>query len=310
MDVEVVPDDVDGTFGIRRGDQAHKAPQVLGLPRLAARRDDLPGAHIEGRDDCLRAVAGVLPLPTRAATGLAGAPMVREAVFQGLYTGHFVDAEHGAIGWRMETEIADLRHFFPELRVGAVQPAPDQMRPYVALRENPLHARFADRRDDPASDGLLSDLLERPRDRDVLRFPAAVSSGVLLTDRLTGQGNDLAAGDGVELRGVAATRKISKALKTFAQESTAPTLDASDRNAQARGDLLRASAFGARHDDPRPSGVTLSARRRAHPTGQFCGFLGRQLQHQRRSTASRRGFHLSDLPYRHLSEMYSVLPPS
>jgi hypothetical protein len=52
----------------------HEAPQVLGLPRLAAGCDHLPGAHIEGREDRLRAVPRVLPFPTRAAAWPAWPP--------------------------------------------------------------------------------------------------------------------------------------------------------------------------------------------------------------------------------------------
>src|SRR5439155_1256771 len=81
----------------------------------------------------------------------------------------------------------------PKLRVGAVQPSPHQMRPHVALREDPLHGRPADRRHDPVGGGLLSHLLDGPRDRDVLGLPAAVRPGVLLPDRLTRQRDDLAA---------------------------------------------------------------------------------------------------------------------
>src|SRR6202040_2911332 len=79
---------------------------------------------------------------------------------------------------------------------------------------------------------------------------------------------------------------------------------------QAIRDLTRAAAFGARQDDPRPRRVTLCAGGGAHPRGQFCGFFERQLERQRRSSTSRRGTHLGELPYRSLCEMYSNLKPA
>src|SRR3989442_707172 len=76
VDVEVVPDDVDGALGILHGDRAHEAPQVFAPPPRAAGRDDLSRAHVERRDDRPGAVPGVLPFPTRAATGLSGPPVI------------------------------------------------------------------------------------------------------------------------------------------------------------------------------------------------------------------------------------------
>jgi len=66
VDIEVVPDDVDRSLGVLRGDSAREPPQILALARPAARRNDLPCANIEGRDGGLRAVPFVLPFPTRA----------------------------------------------------------------------------------------------------------------------------------------------------------------------------------------------------------------------------------------------------
>src|SRR6266545_1650024 len=306
VDVEVVPDDVDRSLRILRGDGAHESPQVLALPRRAADRDDLPGAHIKGRNDGSRAVPFVLPFPTRAASRTAGSPMIGKTVFQGLHASHLVNAEHGAAGGRVEIEVADLGHLLPKLRIGAVQPAAHQMRPDGALREDPLHGRLADRRHDGAGDGLLTHVLDGPRDRDVLGLPAAVWPGVLLPDRLTRQRDDLAAGHRAEFRCMAPAREIPKARKALAQESASPALDAPDGDAQAIRDLTRASAFGARQDDPRPRRVTLCGSGRAHTQRQFCGFLGRQLERQRRSSTSRRGTHLGELPYRSLCEMYSA----
>ena len=180
------------------------------------------------------------------------------------------------------------------------------MRPDVALREDPLHGRLADRRHDLAGDRLLAHVLDGPRDRDVPRLPAAVLPGVLLTDRLTGQRDDLAAGHRAEFQSMAPAREIPKALEALPQESPAPALDAPDGNPQAIRDLTRAAAFGACQDDPRPRRVTLCAGGRAHPRGQCCGFFGRQLERQRRSSTSRRGTHLGELPYRSLCEMYSA----
>src|ERR1700680_1973912 len=306
VDVEVVPDDVDRSLRILSGDLAHEPQQVLALPRRAADRDDLPGAHIKGRNDGPRAVPFVLPFATRAAAGPAGSPMIGKTVFQGLHAGHLVNAEHGAAGGRVDIEVADLGHLLPKLRIGAVQPAAHQMRPDVALREDPLHGRLADRRHNRAGDRLLPHVLDGPRDRDVLGLPAAVLPGVLLTDRLTGQRDDLAAGHRAEFQRMAPAGEIPKALEALQQESPAPALDAPDGNPQAIRDLTRAAAFGARQDDPRPRRVTLCAGGGVHPRGQFCRFFGRQLERQRRSSTSRRGTHLGELPYRSLCEMYSA----
>jgi hypothetical protein len=232
--------------------------------------------------------------------------MIGEAVFQGLYAGHLVNAEDGAAVRRGEIEITDLRHLLPKVRVGAVQPSSDQMRPYVALSEDSLHGRLADRRHDAASDGVPSYLLDGPRDRNVLGCPTAVRPGVLLTNRLTGQRDDLAAGHGAEFRSMAVARKISKPLEALPQESASPALDAPNGNPQAIRDLARAATVGARQDDLRPRRVTLCARRRSHSGGQFCGFIRRQLERQRRPSTSRRDTHLGELPYRSLSGMYSA----
>src|SRR6202158_1176040 len=180
VDIEVIPDDVDRSLGILRRDRAHEAPQVLGLPRRAAGRNDVPDAHIEGREDRLRAVPPVFPFPTRAAAWPAWPPMIGVAMCQGLHAGHLVHAEHGAARRRVEIEVADLGHLFPELRIGAVEPAPHQMRTDGALREDPLHGGFADRRHDLADDRLPPHVLDGPRDRDVLWLPAAIRPGVLL----------------------------------------------------------------------------------------------------------------------------------
>src|SRR6266852_9349103 len=243
VDIEVVPDDVDRSLGILRGDHAHEPHQVLAFARRAAGGDDRPGAYIKGRNDGPRAVPFVLPFPTRATVRAAGSPMIGKPVFQGLHAGHLVNAEHGAPGGRVEIEVADLGHLLPKLGVGAVQPAAHQMRPDVALREDPLHGRCADRRHDPAGDRLLAHVLDGPRDRDVLWLPASVVPGVLLPDRLTGQRDDLAAGHRVEFRRMAPAREIPKAFEALAQESASPALDAPDGDAHAIRDLTRAAAF-------------------------------------------------------------------
>ena len=174
--------------------------------------------------------------------------MIGEAVFQGLHPGHLVNAEHGAAGGRGEIEVADLGHFLPKVRVGAVQPSPDQMRPHGALREDPLHGRPADRRHHPAGSRLLSHLLEGPRDRDVPGLPAAVRPGVLLPDRLTRQRDDLTASDRAERQGMTTARQIAEPLEALAEESSSPAFDAPPGDSQAPRNLTRASAFGARHD--------------------------------------------------------------
>jgi hypothetical protein len=124
------------------------------------------------------------------------------------------------------------------------------MRPDVALREDPLRGRLADRRHDLAGGRLLAHVLEGPRDRDVLALPAAVLPGGLPTDRLTGQRDDLAAGHRAEFQCMAPAREILKALEVLTQEPPAPALDAPNGDSQAIRDLTRAAAFGARQDDP------------------------------------------------------------
>jgi hypothetical protein len=213
--------------------------------------------------------------------------MVGEAVFQGLHAGHLVNAEDGAAWGRAEIEVADRGPLLPKLRIGAVQPSPHQMRAHGALGQDPLHGRPADRRDDPASDGRLSHVLDGPRDGEVLRFPAAVRPGILLPDRLARQRDDLAAGYRAERQGMATARESPEPFEALAQESPPPALDAPDRDSQTSRDLSRASAVGACQDDPRPGGITLGAGRRTYPEGQFGGFLGRQLERQRRPPPSR-----------------------
>jgi hypothetical protein len=130
--------------------------------------------------------------------------------------------------------------------------------------------------------------------------------GILLPDRLACQRDDLAAGHRAKRQGMATAREIPEPFEALAQESPPPPLDAPDRDSQTSRDLPRASAVGACQDDPRPGGITLGAGRRTYPEGQFGGFLGRQLERQRRPTTSRRGLHLGELPYRNISEMYSA----
>ena len=90
-----------------------------------------------------------------------------------------------------------------------------------------------------------------------VRTELSGEDGVLLPDRFTHQGDDLAAGDRLERRGMAPAREIPEAFEALAQESPAPAFAAPDGTAQARRDLTRAPAFGARQNDSRPRDVPL-----------------------------------------------------
>src|SRR3990172_4549732 len=105
-------------------------------------------------------------------------------------------------------------------------------------------------------DRLLSHLLDRPRDRNVFLLPALVLPGVLLTDGLTGQRNDLATGHRAELRRMATSIEISEALEAPAQEPRSPALDSLDGNPQSCPDRAGATPSGAGQDDPSPCRVT------------------------------------------------------
>ena len=105
---------------------------------------------------------------------------------------------------------------------------------------------------------------------------------------------------------VADRDQIAEPLEALAQESPSPAFDAPHGDSHASRDLPRASSFGTRQDDPRPGGVALCGGRCSYSEGQFSGFLGRQLERQRRPTTSRQGTHLGDLTYRNISEMYSA----
>jgi hypothetical protein len=108
----------------------------------------------------------------------------------------------------------------------------------------------------------------------------------------------------------AAAREIPEALEALAEKSGSPALNAPDGNAQARRDRTGTPAFGARQNDARPRGVPLCASRGSYPDGQCGRFLGRQLEGSWWPSASRRGLHLDELPYRNRSKMYSTFPPS
>jgi hypothetical protein len=79
-----------------------------------------------------------------------------------LHSGLLVDAEHDASLRRVQVKLADFRHFAAKVGVRAVQPQPDAMWPDAISRENPKHARSADRHPGVLCDEPRTKRVERP----------------------------------------------------------------------------------------------------------------------------------------------------
>src|SRR5258708_8614124 len=73
MDVEVVPDDVDGTSRVLPRKRLHELHEILGTSSSPAMSEDFARAGVEGRDQRSRAVPHVLELQTRIASRSGGA---------------------------------------------------------------------------------------------------------------------------------------------------------------------------------------------------------------------------------------------
>src|SRR5690606_21189141 len=129
VDVEVVPDDDDLARDARADglQDLHQIPPRSLRPALSI---DLAGAHVERCEERARAVAAVVELLPARAAGLRRLEprptlMCEEALL--------VDAEDGRVVGRRHVQLAHPFDLVVELRVLAVEPHPDAMRPDVSL---------------------------------------------------------------------------------------------------------------------------------------------------------------------------------
>src|SRR5690606_33501430 len=133
VDVEVVPDD-DDLARDARGDGLQELHQIPPRSLRPALSIDLAGAHVERCEERARAVAAVVELLPARAAGLRRLEprptlMCEEALL--------VDAEDGRVVGRRHVQLAHPFDLVVELRVLAVEPHPDAMRPDVSLSEDP-----------------------------------------------------------------------------------------------------------------------------------------------------------------------------
>ena len=215
----------------------------------------------------------VLELPAAPPAGRRGP--VRPAPLQRLHARLLIDREHHRAGRGMQVQRGDLRDLLAKLRIRAVQPAPDPVRPKLALRQQALVAAPADALHEAAGDRFVD------QRRDCARRHAL---GPL--HRLAGEGDQLQAGDGRKLRWAPGSRLVVQPAQPLASEPAAPALDGArvDAHAPSHG---RGTAAGFRgQDDARPHSVTLTTRPGPNSALQFGALLGVQHQPDARPAAT------------------------
>ncbi len=112
VDVEVVPDDVDRSRWVERGNVLHVAQEVVAFPCVTTLGDDTPFVHLECAQERLRAMAAILEFsPSWPAWSRW---LVRESALEGLHPRLLVDAQHHRTGGRIEVQLDDLRHLLPK----------------------------------------------------------------------------------------------------------------------------------------------------------------------------------------------------
>lgn len=141
VNVQVVPDDDDAS---RRplGEFLHELDEVSGRPALATLPVDLSGGRVERRQQGAGAVSAVLELSPSLRVPRRGrfdarCVVVREEAL-------LVDAEHGHTLLWGDVVLAHSAGLLDELRVLAVEPHADPVRPDRAVAENPPHFADAD----------------------------------------------------------------------------------------------------------------------------------------------------------------------
>src|SRR4051812_47561976 len=129
VDIEIVPDDVDLLVRVPLRDGLEEVDEGGGGAALDDAAEDAARADLVRSEEIAGAVAPVLELAAQAAVDHHGAG--REAPEQGLHR-FLVDAEDDGAGRRLQVELANALHFAAELRIGAVQPLSNAMRPHPA----------------------------------------------------------------------------------------------------------------------------------------------------------------------------------
>lgn len=135
MDVEIVPDNDDASTGMATRDRIEKAHDGGRIAVVNDATEYTAGANIERSEKRAGAMSCVLEL---AANHAAVANMDWMTKRQSLH-GFLVDAEHDRVIGRVHIDVADPPDLRSELRVGAMQPLPNTMRPESFGREDALN---------------------------------------------------------------------------------------------------------------------------------------------------------------------------
>jgi len=282
VNVQVIPDDMDGPGRVAHRELLHERHQIGRRPRRSARAHDLAPVHLKGAEQRLRAVPGVFELPPPGPA--RGGRAIRKAPLPGLHAGLFVDRQDDGAGRGMQIQVGNLGDLRPELGIGTVQPALDAVRSQVAVGQDALIAAPTDALHDATRGGFLDQRRNRAR-----RLALRPCYG------LAGQSDQLGAGDGAELRRRARPRPVLQPRQPLALKSPPPALDRTGMDAQPPRDGASTLTLFTGQDDPRPHGIALETRPGSNPTLEFGTLLlaqrdsaARPAATQHAATASRR----------------------
>ena len=161
MCVEVIPNDVHRALGVDQRNLLHKGHEIVLRAPICGTADDPSRMHIHRRNERLRAVADVLELAAPCTTRSRRA--IRVLALDGLDPGLLVDRQHDRALGGSAIQRADLIDLLPELRVGAMQPLPNTVRPQVARLQDALQMAAADLLDHTSLDSAINQFVQRGR---------------------------------------------------------------------------------------------------------------------------------------------------
>jgi hypothetical protein len=240
--------------------------------------------HLKRAEQRLRAAPRVLELPPSPPAGPGRT--IRKAPFQGLPAGLLIDREDHGARWRMQVQVGDRRHLRAELRVGAMEPPLNPMRPQITFGQQALVAAPADAGHEAPSHGFVDQFGER-----------AGRLALVRGHRLAGQGDQLQARDGRKLRRGSGPRLVVQPTHSVPSESVPPTLDGARMDAHAAGYSDGTTAVFRAEDNAGSQPVTLTTGPRPNSALEFGPLLSIQRQPDARPAATGHLPTASWLPY-------------
>jgi hypothetical protein len=229
--------------------------------------------HLKGAEERLRPVPRVLELPAAPPAGRRGA--IREAAFQRLHARLLVDREHHRARRGLQIQGGNFRHLLAELRIRAVEPALDPMRPQIAVGEQALVTAPADAVHEAAADRFVDQFRDRARRLARARL-----------HRLAGEGDQLQPRDGGKLRGGSGPRLVVQPVHPVASKPGPPALDGARVNPHAPGYGRGTTAVFRAQDDAGSPSVALTTGPGPNSPLQFGTLLGVQPQPDPRPAAT------------------------